>query len=255
MEIIKQTPTKLIIKTSDFWYNAMFSCSLIALGILAIMLLSNNTTLTCQRLGSKQDKCQLTQANLLSSSTLEIPLENLYGAKLVGEEQSTAVLLTKAGEIPFTFYSSSDNKSYIANEINSFVKNANSQSLNVSQDDRWFGWMFGGIFLLAALPVLISAKNEIYIFDKTLGKMTVKQLSLMVNDIYEYSTSEISEVESGLGKDGMGQSCYSVNLSMLSGTKISVTVTSSSREARQKDADLIRSYLDERSPKSITNDK
>lgn len=239
MKIIKQTTTKLIIKTSDFWFPALFSCPFIVFGLLAIMLLPN-TTLTCQRLGSKQDKCQLTQASLLGSNTLEIPLENLYGAKVVGEEQTTAVLLTKAGEIPFTFYSSSGNKSYLANDINSFVKNANSQPLNVSQDDRWFGWIFGVVFLLSGLAVLRSAKNEIYIFDKTLGKMTVKQLSLMVNDIYEYSIYEISEVKSGQGKDGMGHIYYSVDLSMLSGTIISVT---SSKEEQQKDADLMRSYL------------
>jgi hypothetical protein len=48
-------------------------------------------------------------------------------------------VLTKTGKIPLGGTTSWVDKNPTANQINSFVKNTDIKSLNVSQDDRWSG--------------------------------------------------------------------------------------------------------------------
>jgi hypothetical protein len=247
MQILKQTSTELTIITSSVWTIWLFACPFITIA-LAFIILMPNTTLACQRVESKQGNCQLTYSSLAWSNTQEISLENLQGAKVEqNDDISKVVLLTKVGEVPFTHYSTSwGDKQSMASDVNSFVENAEHRLLKLDQDDRWFGWMFGGIFLLPGVLIFALAKNEIYSFDKTFGKITVKRWGLLVNDVTEYSNREFSEVELEKTKDSDGNISYDVNLLMVGGDRLSLC-SSLDREEQQKIADLIRSYLDGRS--------
>jgi hypothetical protein len=51
----------------------------------------------------------------------------------------------------------------MANQINSFVKNTDIKSLNVGQDDRWFGWIFGGIFVLSGVLKYVWQREKLYL--------------------------------------------------------------------------------------------
>ena len=102
-------------------------------------------------------------------------------------------------------------------------------------------WIGGGIFLLFSLSLLDGARDEIYIFDKTVGKMTIKRWGLSLNHITEGSTRDICAVELDEIADSEGNLSYYVNLLMLGCDRI--CLRSHSLTEQYKMADLIRSYI------------
>lgn len=133
------------------------------LGVGGILITVNySTTLTCQRVELKNGNCQLKQSSLWDSTTREFSLENLQAAQVEEyDDTSRVVLLTKAGTIPLSnFYSNWVDKYGIANDINSFVKDADRRSLEVNQNDLlalWLLlWLFGVLYLLWRLLILLG---------------------------------------------------------------------------------------------------
>ncbi|MEG4802022.1 hypothetical protein QUB63_18940 [Microcoleus sp. ARI1-B5] len=102
-------------------------------------------------------------------------------------------------------------------------------------------WIGGGIFLLFSLCLLDGAISEIYIFDKTLGKMTVKRRGLWLNHVTERSTRDICAVELDEIADSEGNCSYYVELLVL-GCEILCLRSNSVTEQCQM-ADSIRSYV------------
>ncbi len=102
-------------------------------------------------------------------------------------------------------------------------------------------WIGGGIFLLFSLCLLDGAISEIYIFDKTLGKMTVKRRGLSLNDVTECSTRDICAVELDEIADSEGNISYYVDLLMLGCDRICLRSDSVTQQCQM--ADLIRSYV------------
>ncbi len=94
---------------------------------------------------------------------------------------------------------------------------------------------------MCGLFALATTKDEIYILDKTLGKMTVKRWGLRVNDVTERSTSEISAVKLGDAQDSEGNRSYYIYLLMLGGDRLCLSCHSIPHQ--RKMADLIPSYL------------
>ncbi|MEG3863984.1 hypothetical protein [Microcoleus sp. herbarium12] len=105
-------------------------------------------------------------------------------------------------------------------------------------------WIGGGIFLLFSLCLLDGAISEIYIFDKTLGKMTVKRRGLWLNDVTERSIRDICAVELDEIEDGEGNYSYYVELLILGCDRICLRSNSVTEQCQM--ADLIRSYVSTR---------
>ncbi|MEG4321450.1 MULTISPECIES: hypothetical protein [unclassified Microcoleus] len=163
MKKLKGTPyNELKIQKSNIWLDLLSSLPFIIVG-LWLVFSAPNTTLNCPKIESKQGNCKLTESSLSASNTQEISLDNLLGGKVTTGRKgsSRVVLLTKAGQISFTNYDSWGDKNYLANEINNFVENADRKSLNVSQDDRPFGWIFGGIFVLGGLLKYVENREKL----------------------------------------------------------------------------------------------
>ncbi|WP_293130193.1 hypothetical protein [Microcoleus sp. bin38.metabat.b11b12b14.051] len=102
-------------------------------------------------------------------------------------------------------------------------------------------WIGGGIFLLFSLCLSDGAISEIYIFDRTLCKMTAKRRSLSRGDVTERSNRDICAVELGEIEDSEGNSSYYVELLMLGCDRI--YLRSNSVTEKCEIADLIRTYV------------
>lgn len=141
----------------------VFSTVFLGFGLFAIITFGQLTILKCDRSNPPtamlQGTCQLTATRLLDSKTTEIPLNELRQATIATRTDSKrkrtyqVILQTQRGEVPFTFYSSSGLGDHhaIANQINAFLKNSQQATLLVKQDDRWFGYLVGGVFTLVGL--------------------------------------------------------------------------------------------------------
>jgi hypothetical protein len=165
MKKTQGTPyAELNIQTSNIWVDLLSSLPFIIVGVF-LVLTSANTTLICQRIETKQGNCQLTESKLWVSSSQEISLDDLQGGKVVQKRKgsSQVVVLTKIGEIPLANATRWGDKNHMANQINSFVKNTDIKSLNVGQDDRWFGWIFGGIFVLSGVLKYVWQREKLYL--------------------------------------------------------------------------------------------
>lgn len=165
MKKIEGTPySELKIQTSNIWVDLLSSLPLIVVGLF-LFSISANTTLICQRIEPKQGNCKLTESKLWVSSSQEISLDNLQGGKVVQGRKGSSqlVVLTKTGQIPLGNATRWGYKNPSADRINSFVKNTDIKSLNVSQDDRWFGWIFGGIFVLSGVLTYVWKREKLYL--------------------------------------------------------------------------------------------
>jgi hypothetical protein len=163
------------------------------------------TTLTCQRWSAAQGSCKLTDLNFPWVNVKEIPLTTLRGAEFrtqLGSGRGISyihkiVLLTPTAEIDVAVSSHKGEKEDITEQINRFIKNSNQTFLKVRQDGQqeklFWGLFFWGSGLVAVL--FFGAEIEIITcsFDKTLGRLTLKQrnsLSLPSGFI-EHSIQEI----------------------------------------------------------------
>lgn len=165
MKKLEGTPySELKIQTSNIWVDLLSSLPLIIVGLFLVQI-SPNTTLICQRIETKQGNCQLTVSKLWGSSSQEISLDDLQGAKVVQKKRKgnrQLVVLTKTGEIPLGNATREGDQYSIANQINFFVKNTDIKSLNVGRDDRWFGGIFGGIFVVSGVLKCVGKRGKIY---------------------------------------------------------------------------------------------
>lgn len=141
------------------------SITLILAGVLIIILWGNLVILQCDRPQSTPVACQLTSANLLRQDITLIPPGHLQGAEVQRRHKRRrlnntyrVILVTKEDRIPLTpGYSTGERgKQEKASQINTFVKNTQQISLTIRQDNRWLGYSFGGMFIVAGVFTLVN---------------------------------------------------------------------------------------------------
>lgn len=250
MKIVKETPTQLNLLNLPIWlwlFGLIFS----GVGLSVIMGFGKVITLNCDRIAPVQSNCQLKSAGLLGISPQERKLEALEGAKVERSDSSDGaafrvVLLTNQGEIPFTdYYSSGENgKQEIATQISTFLGNSQASSLTLQQDDRWFMFMVGGVFVVAGLAVAVVV-GEIVVceFNKNSGSMILKRHSLLGTKVVERHIHEINnvQIEESHSNDG---STYRVSLVFTTGDRLPLTsYYSSGRQSKQAIAERLQKFL------------
>ena len=135
-----------------FLFGFMFTGA----GVMCLMIFAKLNTLDCQRVEVNivQGDCKLTSTGIFSSDEQTIPIASLNNAIIEeshddeGDTTYRVVLLTKTGSIPFTTVYSSGRaeKQEKVRQINSFIENTSQTTLNLKQDDRLIGYIFGGVF-------------------------------------------------------------------------------------------------------------
>jgi hypothetical protein len=168
MNNVEQTPNPSSLQPNNLMARIVAVVSgifFVVVGLVAIIIFEELSTLTCQRVQPTQGSCQFVHSRLLGSYDKTIPLNQLQSAKVdvstssKGGSGYRVVLLTDGGEVPFTIASSSgaEEKQENADRINAFIANPGKTSLRVEQDDRWSAYFFGGMFiLLGGIGILSS---------------------------------------------------------------------------------------------------
>ena len=139
-------------------------------GVAIMVFFGKTTTLDCKRLEppTNQGQCELLSKSILPIASEEtiIPIKSLMDAKLDisyddedNSETYRVLLLTNMEQsIPFTFYYSGErsDKQQQIQQIKNFIDNSNQVDLNIEQDDRLFGYLFGGVFAVVGIITMIS---------------------------------------------------------------------------------------------------
>lgn len=130
------------------------------LGGLLIMVLGVELgTLECHRLESMQVACQLTSSNLFEEKITSMAAGQLKGAEVQTKKRNHRVaILTQNGTIPLINSYTMGQKEKInqANQINAFMSNSEQKSLTIRQDNRWFGYLFGVVFIFSGIGVILG---------------------------------------------------------------------------------------------------
>ncbi len=138
-----------------------------AVGLGVLWFMGARTTLVCDRPEPRTGQCTLASANALglNARSQTFPVAEVQRADLQvsvddedGSETYRVVLHTELGEVPLTDYYSSgrDDKRQNTDRINAFLDDAGARALTVSQDDRFFAALFGGLFACAGGLVAVG---------------------------------------------------------------------------------------------------
>jgi hypothetical protein len=221
--------------------------------------------LSCNKIEPKIASCELSRSTFMGLKKGDLTsIEQVQGARFETSQTTDSdgnpmtvnkvFLVTKEGEILLENQSVDD-----ANSFNKYIETSTGE-LVIEKDNRLFFlgiMLFLSLFLVIGFGVMSAMLRclicETYIFDKDASTLTIKKRGIWVNEVAERSLSEISEVklETIYGEN---DTLYKVRLLMNGGDILSLGGSSNQKE-QQKIADWIRSYLDGRSPKSITSDK
>lgn len=148
----------------------LFGLIFVGVGLAVMWFMGAQTTLACARPGPRTGTCTLTQTNLFGrvNRAESLRLTEIERAEVQvsvdddGSDTYRVVLRTERGTVPFTDYYSSGrtDKRETADRLNAFLEDDAARELEVSQDDRLFASIFGGVFScaggLVALAGLLS---------------------------------------------------------------------------------------------------
>lgn len=146
-----------------FLFRAIFGGIFIVVGALPLLLLPK-ATLECQRLEPTYGTCELKRQSVLGGPVETFRLGELLKADVKSRQDSDGgttyrveLELAEDKTLPLTGYWSSGRqpKRDIANAIEAFLSDQTQTQLQVRQDDRWFGYLFGGIFGITGLIVFL----------------------------------------------------------------------------------------------------
>lgn len=143
----------------------LFGLIFVGVGLAVMWFMGAQTTLVCERPEPRAGSCVLTQANVFGRVSREesVRLSEFQRAEMdvsSGDDGDTyrVVLRTETGPLPFTDYysSGSGDKRETIERINTFLEDPAAERLEVSQDDRLFAGLFGGIFSCAGGLVAVG---------------------------------------------------------------------------------------------------
>ncbi|NEO32169.1 MAG: hypothetical protein F6K36_17395 [Symploca sp. SIO3C6] len=128
-------------------------------GLLIMVLGVESGTLECHRKESIQVVCQFTYSNLFGEKISSIATGELKGAEVKTRKRNhRIVILTKKETIPLinSYTMGKNGKVNKVSRINDFINNPEQMSLTIRQDNRWFGFLFGVIFIVGGICAILG---------------------------------------------------------------------------------------------------
>ena len=279
MKIIQKTEHLLKLKDGINLFGLLFPVVWVTgfSGIPLLIIFFTISSSGVERLSCKKTEPKIASCEMNTSSFMGLVKGELNSIEQVQEARvdktdttdgdgsriykENVFLVTNQGDFALPLQTVND-----AELFNKYIQTS-VRELVIEKDNRLSNLgsiFFNGVFVVIGLGIIYfvfhnSFSIETYIFDKNASILTIEQRGIRVNKVTKKSLSEIYEVELKTVEVHKTEhmesyTCYQVHLLMNGGDTLCLS-GGLNREEQQKMADLIRSYLDERSPKSITNDK
>jgi len=235
MKIVENTASTLKLKAQFQTLGAfgvLFGLPFLVGGMIAALTIGQHSLLTCDRLEPKQVECELKTKSLLAERTTRIPVGHLQQAEVEvnrdGDGDTYRVaLITQAGRVPLTEVYSAGigfNHRGTVEKINAFLQDPEQMTLTVKEDYRWFGYLFGGIFVIAGGVIVFASLTAPFpidcTFDKRSGQAKLRRRSLIATYVQEYRLHEIKEARVVESTDSDGDTVYRTQLVLRSGKEI-----------------------------------
>lgn len=247
MDVLHQTPSKLVIGNSRSWRAVVVGILLrlvLASAVLGVFYFSavsrligegQQTRLACDRPYPDHIECELTQADE-TGSAVTTKIVGLQAAKVVPAATKASdvpypncqvILFNYAGEQVVPLYESSTTISSqctqakkLEQRINYFVQDRNVRFLTLEEDNRhdpvWTWWVAASIWgvtvlLIALLPPLLTRVDQ-WEFDQATHEMTLTRQWLWQTQVLRYPFQAISDVQVVKEYDRWQRPQYSLQL-------------------------------------------
>lgn len=240
MQIIEYTPTVLKLQNMEvhsenapvvFFFPIFILVGLFLVGLMVVLFLGRLTTLSCNRIDPAQITCELTVSKLISKSVFEI--KQLQRAELKVDRDCynkygyQVILISGSKRIPLpqAYTSNKSGSTENVSIINAFLNNPEQSFLKIQQDDRFFPYLLGGIFMLFSggitFTFLLYKKPILCLFDKSSGQLYVKFENMLSQSyVVEERLSDIIRVEVDESIDSDGDKTYRTELVLKFGKSI-----------------------------------
>jgi hypothetical protein len=122
------------------------------------------TTLSCNRAGISQGSCQLQSSGLFDLQPSQAQPIKLHSAQLednpMDNNASRVLLQTNQGYMHFTSSTDDDQAREIVAHINNFIKEAETTSMTLHNDERGLYFPLGAFIITVGLGTLVFFRNS-----------------------------------------------------------------------------------------------
>lgn len=232
-QLILVSPKNSFLKRFFFF---LFATPFLGAGLFVMLEVGKVSILQCDRPLPEQISCVLTRQNLLRKNTINLSTGQLKQAELGisrGDDSDTyrVNLITDEGIIPLNnnYSSGLESKRNNVNKINQFIQDSSLSNLTVIQDDRWFGYLFGGVFALVGGGLMIFSLTFFIqtdcVFDKRKKRIFLNKKNLFKTKFKDYKISEIKAIEIVDSRDSDGDVTYYVDVIFINKYHLKLDIT------------------------------
>jgi len=260
MKIKEQTAQKLILEATTLnsslkrLFFFLFATPFFVAGVFIILYMGKINILECQRRLSEEISCVLSRKGLLGEEIINLKKGQLQQAKLgINRSDNSNTyrvnLITKKGITPLTeVYSSGlKGKRNHIDQINRFINNPSNSSLIIIQDERWFAYPFGGVFVLVGAGLMIYSLTFFIqvkcIFDKGKQQLFLTEKNLFNTQYIDYKIWQIKLVELIVHRDSKGRKSYSVDVVFKNNSRLRLDIAGGFSGC-QEFVDTLNRFLD-----------
>lgn len=220
MKVIESTPDSLVLLLRP-WLLWFFSSAIALMGMVVMLTLAQVSLLVCDRTEG-EGLCELTQSTLLRTTTTFVPIDQLRGARveystLPGHPSNVVWLVVDTQTVPLKLFVTVNRQDQqaIALQIQHFLYDPDQPFLRIVNDNRWFAYALGGIFVASGgLVSLLFGKVVCCRFQRSSGQLILERQGLLSRSVQHYPLEAIAAVdlETSAGNSG---STYRICLEML----------------------------------------
>jgi hypothetical protein len=255
MKVIQKTLNNLTLQIRP-WVTWGFGTAFILAGLSIAVFGGQIHTLKCRRILPNPSICEVSSASLLWSIQQTIPVNDIQGTEVnVIQDKKKNVyyqilLINNQRRVPILIkISDYETIEMWTKQIEVFFKKNQIQELIIQKDERLEGFIigaiFGGIFILAGVITLgLFGTTITCTVDKKLGKLTLRNHSLLTHDYAEYEIPDILHVVVEKYHGNQVRKTYRVVLVTIYGERIPLTSYFSLKlKQQQQTANQISSFL------------
>lgn len=247
------------------WFLWFFSATFSLTGLAIILWMGTVTTLSCRRSGPDGGACVLATSRLLQTHQRQLAVSDVQSARVMRGFKNQNIyqvqIMTRQGMVPLQRVHSSGYgvKQQQVEQITAFLAQPTQTELVVQDDQRWFAYSFGSLFVLSGLAVSsLFGQVVTCCFDKASGCWTLHRHGLLGQSTVQQRLDDIVAVDLEESR-GNNSTTYRVSLVTCpdpsdradrdeAGHVPITTYYSAGYEDKQEVADCIRTFLNLKEP-------
>ncbi len=250
MRIIQNKGSTLVLR--DQFPRAialLFGVSFCGAGTLVIAFLAQVAVLDCYR-ETDVPTCEIRRQFLGRNETIAIgtPQRALVEESTDSEGDSTYRVAVESdrGTYPITTIHSSGSagKRQHRDQIERFIADSSQTSLVIAIDNRWWAYLFGGVFSLVGLAFIPTLfRHTDYCFDRSYRHLRVERTVLGRTQKQTYPLAAVQSIALEESTDSDGDRVYRVSILLNSGERLGSKAYDSNQAAKTKAVKAITSFL------------